>query len=279
MLQEFYDVVTLIVNWVWQLLNSNFFTALAGALAGALGATWIVYRIDRNRRLREEIRSTNAAIMVAFGITISYCAVKDQLVKHLKDDFDTQRTRLEAFQVAKKKGSIPPELPFEYEANFQTIMPVPVTVEVLRKLLFEKISVVGRPLTLIATLSQCIDGLNTSLEQRNEIIEKFKANHPESPAVSASIYFGIPSEDGHVDTRYPDSVRAISAQTDDCIFFSKLLGEDLFEHGEELAKTFGRKSPKIQKIDFQKTEQNGLIPDSKLYLDWINMNKGSADSK
>lgn len=279
MIQELFNAATWLVNWTWQLLNSNFLTALAGAFAGAYGAQWIIKRIERKRRHLEEIRSTNAAIMVAFGITNTFCALKDQHVKGLKDGFDRQRTALEAHQLQKNQGSIPPQQPFEFEANFQTLLPIHVPIEVLHKLLFEKISVAGRPLTLVATLSQSIDVLNNSHERRNEIIAKCQANSPLHPDVLASIYFGLPDRNGHIDRSYPDSVDAISNQTDDCIFFSKLLGEDLFEHGQQLAKSFGKHSPPIQKVDFTKAEQNGLIPDTKLYVDWLSMPKTSSLSK
>jgi hypothetical protein len=70
--------------WLWKVANTNFMmaflTALAGAAAGAYGAQFIVERSERKRRMLEEIRSTNAAIMVAFAILNTYCSVKNQHV-------------------------------------------------------------------------------------------------------------------------------------------------------------------------------------------------------
>lgn len=279
MSEELFSFVASFINWVWQLLNSSFFTALAGAFAGACSAAWIVSRIERKRRLLEEIQNTNAAITEAFWITNSFCVVKGQLIKPLKDAFDKQRSEMADFQKAREQRSIPSNQPFAYEANFQDIKPIRVSMEALRRLLFEKISIVGRPLNLAAVLSLSVDGLNSSLENRNEIIATYKANPPDSVEKSASIYFGLPDKEGHVDTSYPDTVDGIAHQTDDCIFYSKLLGDDLVEHGQKLSKAYGRKSPKIQKIDFEKADQDGLIPDSSLYLDWLNMKKSSTEDE
>ena len=55
MKQEAFDAVISLVNWIWQLLNSNFLVALAGAFAGAFGAYWIVERHQRKRGLLKEI--------------------------------------------------------------------------------------------------------------------------------------------------------------------------------------------------------------------------------
>jgi len=276
--QEFFNLVTSLVDWTWQLLNSNFLTALAGAFAGACGAAWIADRKERKRRLLEEIRSTNAAIMLAFNITNSYCGLKKQHVKRLKDNFDSQRSARETFQLEKKQGSIPSQKPFKFELDFITLLPVQTPIEVLKKLLFEKISMTGQPTALVATLSQCIDGLNTALELRNNIIEACKAStlsHDER----ASIYFGLPTANGDIDNNYPSYVDAISIQTDDCIFFSKLLGEDLNVHGQKLAKSFGREAPQIHKFDFSIAEQEGLIPDAGLYADWTSKFKSPSGNK
>lgn len=67
-------------------LNSNFTAALAGALAGALTAQHIADRGKKREETLLELRSTNAAIMVAFIFCNAGIALKKQLVKD-KDPF------------------------------------------------------------------------------------------------------------------------------------------------------------------------------------------------
>ena len=77
------------LNVIWDyakiFLGTGFFIALvgagAGAFGGALGAQIISEKIRRKADFLEEIRSTNAAIVVAFSICNSYLALKDQLVQ------------------------------------------------------------------------------------------------------------------------------------------------------------------------------------------------------
>ena len=89
------------MEWGWQFANSDFFLALvsagAGAFAGAYGARHIAERKERQRRLDEEVRSTNAAIMVAFEITNTFLGMKDQHVNNLKDRFDERVNDYQAF--------------------------------------------------------------------------------------------------------------------------------------------------------------------------------------
>jgi hypothetical protein len=79
-----------------------------------------------------------------------------------------------------------------------------------------------------------------------------------------TMYFGLPGRTGHIDTVYPDKMEAICNNIDNCIFFIKTLAEELMEHGRKISKEFGRRSPKIHKIDLTRAEQAGLIPDSAL---------------
>jgi hypothetical protein len=68
MSERFCITATLIANWIWGLLNSNFFTALAGALAGAFAGAYaaqlIVERSARKQRLLEEIRTKTPLSMM-----------------------------------------------------------------------------------------------------------------------------------------------------------------------------------------------------------------------
>lgn len=71
---------------------------------------------------------------------------------------------------------------------------------------------------------------------------------------------------------YPMGIEAIYTQTDDCIYFSKLLIEDLMAHGKNLKraheKQFRGKPPKIGRVDLTELEDQGLMPPPENYPDW-----------
>jgi len=104
--------------WTWGLLNSNFSTALAGAAAGAYGAQFIAERNERQRRLLREIRSTNAAIIVAFSITNMFYALKRQYVKELKERFEKQKKDLDDLRQKQREEFFRTPRTFEFMQIF-----------------------------------------------------------------------------------------------------------------------------------------------------------------
>lgn len=270
--QEYINAASSLVTEAWQLMNSNFFTALAGAFAGAGGATWIAARNERRRLLLEEIRNTNAAILLASSIGNQFCNVKHQHVHSLKESYDKNLKDYEEFRSKVGRGDVSQGQIFDLEFNLVVFPPVSVPIVNLKTLLLEKISVTGRPLLLVENLSQCIDAFNLAAENRRQAISRFHANK-DSKDMQLCIYFGLPDKDGNVDKSYPNIINSMFRDTNYCLIFSKFLCEDLNEHGKELAQSYGRSAPKIHKAKFSKMEQEGMMPDSSLYPDWVNMKK------
>jgi hypothetical protein len=273
--------VSELTNWMTQhwdqlkeFFNSVFFTSvagsLAGAFAGAYGAQRIAERAKYRDQLLKEIRDTNAATMVAFGICNSLLAMKKQHVKALKENLDGQKNALHEHQKKIGAGAIPATQPFEMKYDFETLSLPPLGADILRGQIFERLSVVGRSLSLAMTLSQTLHGLDSSLEKRNGLIEDYKAGRrPLSPQT----YFGLPLQDGSVNADYPATVDAIHSQTDDGIFFSELLCKDLVEHGQQTAarftKVFRKGAPRVNEPDFRNAVKAGLMPNPANYADWL----------
>lgn len=109
------------------------------------------------------------------------------------------------------------------------------------------------------------------------LIAGYKTSGAEPP-ILAALYFGIPirKSDGseNHDSEYKDTVTAISSQTDDVIFFSKMLCSDLERHGERLLKEYKGINKKteieINSVRFGEAEVNGLIPSDDNYKSWVN---------
>lgn len=274
---NFESINFLNIQWedVKAFFNSVFFTAIAGSLAGAFAGAYGAQRIaekGKNRdELLKEIRNTNAAIMVVFGVCNSLLSVKKQHVKSLKETFESQKAALLDFQNKRQLGQISREKKFEFKADLQTLSLPKLPIDILQTQVFEKLSLMGRPLGLATTLSQTVHSLSTSLEKRNQLIESYKLVNP---PFSAALYFGL-ENDGQINQDYPSVIDAIYNQTDDGIFFSQLLCKDLVEHGDQIAakfkKKYGKGAPTISHPDFAKAEELGLLPEEKNYSDWLTM--------
>ena len=255
-----------------EFFNSVFFTAIAGSLAGAFAGAYGAQRIAEKAKFREqllkEIRGTNTAIMLAFGICNSLLSIKKQHVKTLKEDLDSQKTALLDHKQKRELGLISRDQEFHYKADLQTLSLPPLPVDILQTQIFEKLSLEGRPISLTTTLSQTIHSLSSALAMRNQQIEIYKENK----GVTPEEYFGLPL-DGQVNEIYPSLINAIYQQTEDGIFFSHLLCQDMIEHGNKIVelfnKNFKKGAPTISKTDFSKAEKLGFMPNADNYADWL----------
>jgi hypothetical protein len=249
-------------------LESNFITALAGAFCGAWAAQKSAEKDNHKRRIIDEIRNTNAATMASFGIANAYIGLKKQHVRNLLSDYQKQTKERENFIAAQQAKKIPLETPFHYEANFHTIYSVHTSIDTLQSILFEKLSVSGHPIALVMALKQSIDNVNSSIEARNAFIKECQSGAISNHEIACA-YFGVMNQNRRVDQRYPTSLNAISFSTDECIFFSTQLCAALEEHAKELKEQFGKKSPKIVKIDFSKSKDADLLPAEDDFKDWF----------
>ena len=267
----------LIELFKWQnisaFLNSNFTAALAGAFAGAMVAQRIGHRSKQRDLLLDEIRSTNAAIVVSFTICNTGLALKKQFVKEIYETYSAKKRELEEFQKIHGTGEIPANQPFEFQADFRTLQMPLVPIDVLRTQVYESISATGRPLALVGALSGAIDSLSDTIRKRNTLIQQFHALGAAGEAQLPAFYFGLPYGPGHVSTEFSDTVESLHALTDDVIFFSELLGKDLMSHGNSILDQYSKitkvKKEKISKLDFTEPRKEGLMPDAKNYTDWL----------
>lgn len=248
-----------------------FVTACAGAFAGAFAAQRIAERVRSRGELLKEIRNANAGISVAFSLFNSFYVLKKQHVAPLKSDFDAQKAKLAHVQETRQQGEGPSKV-FRFQADFETLQLLIVPIERIQAIIFDGLSVTGRPLNVASALMQTSHSLNRSIDQRNELIRKFRANSPNPDDELTRLYFGLPDRDGNIDKNYPMSIEAIYSQTDDCIYFSKLLIEDLIKHGESLKrayeKKFRGKPPNIHQVDLSSLENQGMMPPPENYRNW-----------
>lgn len=221
------NFLTELLSWenLRALLNSGFTTSLVGALAGAYAGATAAQKIAERNKEREQlltqIRSSNAAIMVAFGICNTGLAMKRQHTKSLHEKFNEQKNGLIEHIRKRESGEINAETLFEFQADLRTLQMPLLPINVLQNLIHEKLSMSGRPLALVATLAGASSSLEDTIRNRNLQIERFKRIPPnQKDSVFPAIYFGLPFGGGHVSTEYADIIDALYRLTDDVIFLA-----------------------------------------------------------
>jgi hypothetical protein len=164
-----------------------------------------------------------------------------------------------------------------FDLQALALPPFELPIATLGHQVFEKLSLDNRrPLMIITSLNETAHGLSTSVEKRNRLIASYLTARI-SPDDLLPLYFGIPQGSTHVvNQEYPALIDAIYRQTDDGIFYSKLLCEDLSAHNRGLARRFkhrfGKDAPgTMDKPDFTTPESEGLFPDDADYADWFSL--------
>jgi len=267
------------LSWdnVGTLLNSAFTTslvgALAGAFAGARAAQHVAERAKENEQILTQIRTTNAAITASFSICNILLSLKKQHTKPLYETFVAKKAELKAFHQMRRAGQIPQDQPFKCTADFSAPQMPLLPIDVLQRLVFEKLSVLGRPLALTISLAGVSASLADLMQKRATLVEQFKHLPPNAEDVLAALYFGHPFAEGRVSTEYADTLEALFNQTDDGIFFSQLLCKDLMESSEKALAAYKKRAKKtaehIISVDFNLALETGLMPDESKYQDWL----------
>ena len=257
--------------------NSAFTTSLVGALAGAFAGARAAQLIAERGKLRDEtskqIRDVNAAMVLSFTIVNDVLALKKQHVREMSSTYNSEVERYKEYKAKRLTGQIQGNVPYELKLDLRTFPTGISPIAVLQEIVFSKTGATGRPLSLASSLSSSLANLNVAIARRNELIEDFKRDRLPQGANIVSMYLGLPYEGGHVNQEYGDIVSGIASYTDDAIFFSHLLCQDLRAHGLKVVEThkklFKDAPLRVNEIDFRKAEEGGLLPAKDDYNTWF----------
>lgn len=267
------DTLTQLSIILGPFLNSNFITSLvgagAGAWAGAYAAQKIAARSNQRNELLNEIRATIAGFNLAVMIFNVCFGLKKQHVKKLKEAYDEKKN--EYLEVSRKRAAGATDLMYELKADFDALTPISVPVDKLQNIIIERVTN-RRAVIFSSMLSQLVQSLNEALVVRNQLSEEFRASLPHSQIQLLQFYFGIPDHHGMIDNRYGGSIEAIYRYTDDCIFFSKSVADELSMHGKSLRGRFKKRFrgdvPTVGTLKIENKEHAILLPDPKEYSSW-----------
>lgn len=263
-----------------EFLNSNLVTAFVGSLVGAGAGAWAgayaAQKIAEKTKLRDElqnqIRNSNAAISLSFFICSVCIALKEQHIVKIKTDLDKNKERWEQHEAQRLAGQ--PVGAFSLPVEFKTTAPITVPIEALEKLVFDKISLQHRPLAIFGILVQTIDSLNALIAERSKVIEEFKASRNQGGRPLLEFYLGIPTATGIRDERYSSLVQGLDRYTDDCIFFSKQLAEDIYSYAKRQLNVYKAKFPapypQVDKQQLAASKQK-FVPNESEYEGWMKL--------
>lgn len=256
--------------------SKTFGTLVAGAFGaffGALGAQFVIRRGQNRQELVAELNGTNAALSLCFFTTNVFLSLKKHQVRPMCDAYEDMQKKHAQFLAALKSYTGPRPPSFTIQADWETLSPPRIPSEMLERSVLEKISIRGRGFAAAAQLVNSVDLLEKAVLYRNDLIEEFRKQAPLPPKRLAEVYLGTKDQNGFEDARYSSVISAIKAYTDDCIFYSKVLGDDLEKYGGSLRKKgkwkFQFFLPKVTEIDWSSATQNALMPDSNEYKRWL----------
>lgn len=248
---------------------SSFLSALAGAGFGVLGAQRLAERATRRKELLDALRQTNALIVLVATITNQALRIKKQHVAPLSTDYFHERKKAEAvnesYLYKNQTGNI------EFTFNMLRIPPFEMPIDILKNLSDSTQLMTGKSLALILMVEQSFVGMSHSIKFRTEQIERFKSQDL-STIISIQNYFGLIRRDGCIDSLYHDSIVNVRDYTDDVIFFSVELVEELQAHANNIHKKLLKltlDAGKVNTVDYSLPRQSGLIPPKENYDGWL----------
>ncbi|MDI2594356.1 hypothetical protein POF45_23400 [Pseudomonas sp. 681] len=253
--------------------NSSFTTSLAGAFAGAIAAQRIVEKGKFREELVKEFHHTNAAISLATAAACVALALKKQHIKALKNSYDEDQKSVETHKEKIHTGQIAADTPLELRPNLLYLQEISPPITTIQEMVLTRLSTVGRAISAVTALAGAVANLNGALVKRNLLLDVFKNKQFPEGASFEHMYLGLPYGERHTNQEYGGSVEAVSLYTDDVIFFSMKLCEDLRDHGEILKKRYKSrlkgKPPRISTVNFEIARQDGLLPKDEDYEKWL----------
>jgi len=253
--------------------NSSFTTSLAGAFAGAIAAQRIAEKGKFREELAKEFQHTNAVISLATATACLALALKKQHVKALKNSYDDDLTNFEVHKDKVLRREVAANTPFEMTPNLLYLQEISPPTATIQDIVLSKLSTVGRTISAVTALTDAVRNLNGALSRRNDLLTSFKNKQFPNGADFHHMYLGLPYGETQKNEEYGGCIQAIFLYTNDIIFFSIKLCEDLQAHGETLKKRYKSRlrgsPPRISTVDFEKPRQDGLVPQDDEYVDWL----------
>lgn len=256
--------------------SSPLLIAVVGGLLGAGFGAWAAGRIAKRSKQHDaittEIRGANLAMLLAQQTFNLALGLKVKAAKPLTDAY--AKARREYLDTA-NGGRV------SETQNLQKISPINPPVDALRTAALEKLTLNGPAIRAALAVDETVEYLNRTLTMRNELVDMILHNELPRGMEFKHVYFGI-EKDGHCHEGYSDAMKNLARFTDDLLFFSMTLCQELDKHGVELrarCKKLMRGEVSILRFRLADDVPEGIIPDPEKYKVWLARFQPEVSSK
>ncbi|MEA2876765.1 MAG: hypothetical protein QOF14_1961, partial [Hyphomicrobiales bacterium] len=166
-----------------QYLPANPFGTFISAAFGTIGGAWVASRVQTKRAVVAELNSVSSALALCFTICNKAMSLKRQHVLPVRERYEQARRDFDKARIANANRGGGPPLVYTLHADLETLTFPKMPTELLERQLFEKIAIRGRALAAAVDLVGVIDGLEQAIEQRNDLINEFRAAAPIPPDI------------------------------------------------------------------------------------------------
>lgn len=251
--------------------SSSFVSSIAGAAFGALAA-YVIARVSEIRKDRLiSYRMSSNAVVLATTCANMAMSLKSQHVQPISRELTASQEAVETIHAntitlgSELKGSIP--------ANLSSLTPLVTPIEALKNFVYTMNLSDPYAVAAVAQLEQSILELNAAIAMREALIMEHRQSGPMSRFKDLCWLLGLVQEDGTVDERYPSSVQAMLQYTNDVIFYSVYLAEQMTTHSQLLHRNIRKlrmRVPSPHAVDFSMARCRALIPEHLEYESWLN---------
>ncbi len=263
-------LVQSLLQETWNVPYLTFFVAAIGSLAGAWGGAYAADKIARKKEIyreeNSEFKATLNALAMVNNIINTIAQLKMQHLDGLVSSYEQLDLKFQQLVATHKQGEV-------YEIyvpmDFQTLPKLVTPVVDLQRLVYERISLSGRQVMLMAQLVQCLHALDQAIDGRTIFIKSFKSKQWETDKEKIECFFGLPTQEGNIDADYKSLIEALKMHSDGCLAFSRLLHDALLRKAKKLKKHLAADDVKIYSIDFLDVEKKITYPDMADYARWV----------
>lgn len=258
------SMVTSLVHSVAALLPSDALKTVLTGGAGALFGAWLTSRSRTKHKIVDELVALRAAHSLCVSTSNQLFALKRQHTLPMKQRYD------EAVRTYANRGRTSGQV-VHVGLDMQTLTPIWLPTERLESIIFEKCPLGAKGLATVVSLVGAGESLNLAIKYRNDLIDEFRARGPTAELDRIRMYVADRGSDGVIDTRFQTSVTSLLEQTNDGIFFSRALENELVRYHTKLRRrhwTYLLPGGKLEKASWKIAEDAGLMPPDSAYEMW-----------
>ncbi|GAA0621805.1 hypothetical protein TH4_08375 [Thalassospira tepidiphila MCCC 1A03514] len=234
----------------------------AGALVTHMLHSWKSERAEKVT----EVRCINAAVITAKNI----CEFSINLKKESFGPFYTKYSQQheEIDKAFSRYYSKPGNVEITAHVNLLKINKLDPPIFYLRSLVYEHMSASPETISLVNFLADALETLNSSIDYLNDLALELSKIDKSNHQMAIEKYFGRVSNDGHSDTRYPDTIDQVLRALDATIFFSMKVCDELAKSSQNIVNSIYVRKPTAISVSFANEKREGLVPSDSEFPAW-----------